>query len=324
MARANHMTHRIDTHHHIYPPAYLEKAGEHIRVVTHALYPRLVAWTPARAIESMDKDGIATAIASISTPGVWFGDDKAACALARDCNEYAAQLARDYKGRFGSFAILPLPDIDGSLREIAYAFDVLKADGICLMTCCADKWPGDVAFAPVFDELNRRKAVVYFHPNAASFLAHVLPDIPAPTIEFPFDTTRAIVSLMFGGTLAHCPDIRFIFSHGGGALAMVANRIVGLAGNRPELAARVPKGVMHELKRLYFDVVGVASPGAFNAIHEIAGTRHLLFGSDYPFWSTESAVANVDALNLDAATRQTIECDNALALLAGVKAPATT
>lgn len=313
------MPHRIDTHHHFYPPVYLAKAGDRIKVVTHALYPRLLEWTPARAIETMDRDGIATAIASISTPGVWFGDDAAARALARECNEYAADLARDHKGRFGSFAILPLPDVDGSLREIEYALDVLKADGICLMTCCADKWPGDPAYAAVFDELDRRKAVTYFHPNAASFLAHVLPDIPAPTIEFPFDTTRAIVSLMFGGTLARCPDIRFIFSHGGGALAMVAHRIAGLARNRPELAARVPNGVMAELKRLYFDVVGLASAGAFHAVHELAGTSHLLFGTDYPFWSTESAVINLAGLNLEANVHQAIERDNALALLPGVK-----
>jgi predicted TIM-barrel fold metal-dependent hydrolase len=314
------MPHRIDTHHHIYPSAYLDKAGEHLKVVTHAFYPRLVKWTPAESLEAMDKAGIATAVVSISTPGVWFGDDKAACSLARACNEYVADLQRDHRGRFGSFAILPLPDVDGALRETEYALDTLKADGVCLMTCTADRWPGDPAYAAVFDELNRRKAVVYFHPHVASFLARVLPGIPPPTIEFPFDTTRAIVSLMFGRTLSRCPDIRFVFSHGGGALAMVANRIAHLAHNRPELAERVPNGVAAELKRLYFDVVGIASPGAFGAVHELAGTPRLLFGTDYLFWATEAAVANLDRLGLDATTRQAIERDNALALLPGLTA----
>jgi predicted TIM-barrel fold metal-dependent hydrolase len=311
------MPRRVDTHHHIYPPVYLAEAGEHLRTVTHAFYPRLMKWTPAESLDAMDKAGIATAIVSISTPGVWFGDDEAALALARACNEYAADLARDHKGRFGQFAILPLPDVEGALREIEYAFDVLRADGVCLMTCCNDKWPGDPAFAAVFDELNRRKAAVYFHPHVASFLVRVLPDIPAPTIEFPFDTTRAIVSLMFGGTLARCPDLRLIFSHGGGALAMVANRIVHLTRNRPELAARVPNGPAAEFKRLYFDVVGIASAGAYGAVAELAGPSHLLFGSDYPFWSTDSAGSNLDALGLDAKTRQAIERDNALALMPG-------
>src|SRR5262249_33879123 len=151
------------------------------------------AWSPSQTVEGMDRNGIATAVVSISSPGVWFGDDAAARALARACNEYAAQMMRDYKNRFGSFAILPLPDVDGSLREIEYAFDVLKTDGVALMSNCNDQWPGDVAFAAVFDELNRRKGVVYFHPTAASFLERVIPGVPPPTIEFPFDTTRAIV-----------------------------------------------------------------------------------------------------------------------------------
>jgi predicted TIM-barrel fold metal-dependent hydrolase len=306
---------RIDVHHHIYPRVYMDAAGDVLRKTTHALYPKLVAWTPQATIEAMDRDGIARAMASISSPGVWFGDNAKACALARACNEYAAKLAADHRGRYGSFAILPLPDVDGSLREIEYAFDTLKADGACLMTCVADKWPGDPAFAPVFDELNRRKAVLFFHPYVASFMTDVLPGIPPPTIEFPFETTRAITSLLFNGTLTRCPDIRFIFSHGGGALAMVAQRLVGLARNRTDLAPRVPNGVMTELKRLYFDVVGLVTPGTYTAIEELAGSSHLLFGTDVPFWSTDAAVSGLGGLGLDPAKRLAIEHGNAHALL---------
>ena len=154
--------HRIDTHHHVYPPAYLAQERERIQKTTHALFARLLEWTPARAVEIMDKNGIATAIASISAPGIWFGDAALARRTARECNEYCARLSSDHAGRFGQFAAIPLPDVDGSLREIEYALDVLEANGIALMTNYEDKWPGDPSFAPVFDELNRRGAVVLF------------------------------------------------------------------------------------------------------------------------------------------------------------------
>ena len=210
--------HRIDTHHHPYPPVYIEKTGDVLKHTTHAFYERLKNWQPSQAIEAMDKDGIAVSVLSVSTPSTWLGDTAASRVFAREVNEAAAKMQRDYKGRFGHFAALALPDVEGSLREIEYAFDKLDADGIALTTNYMDKYPGDEAFAEVFDELDRRKAVVYFHPTAASFAFNVIPNIPPPTIEFPFDTTRAIVSLLFGGTLHRCPDIKWIFSHGGGAL----------------------------------------------------------------------------------------------------------
>jgi 6-methylsalicylate decarboxylase len=307
--------HRIDTHHHIYPPHYVAKEEQRLRATTHALFAKVQAWTPRQAVEAMDRNGIATAVVSISAPGVWFGDNAAARALARACNEYAADMVRDFKGRFGSFAILPLPDVEGSLREIEHAFDVLKADGVALMSNCNDKWPGDAAFAPVFDELNRRKAVAYFHPTAASFLENVIPGVPPPTIEFPFDTTRAIVSLLFGGTLSRCPDIRFIFSHGGGALPMLAGRIVGLVRNRKDLAERLPGGVVQELRKLYLDVVGVYSRPCFEATRDLVGTSQLLFGTDFPFWAPETAVTGVADLKLEAGDTMAVERGNALRLL---------
>jgi predicted TIM-barrel fold metal-dependent hydrolase len=310
--------HRIDTHHHPYPPVYIEKTGAVLKHTTHAFYERLTKWHPSQAIEVMDRDGIAVAVLSISTPSVWLGDAASSRIFARECNEAAARMQQDYKGRFGHFAALPLADTDGSLHEIEYAFDTLKADGIALTTNYIDKYPGDEAFAPVFDELNRRKAVVFFHPTAASFAFNVIPNIPPPTIEFPFDTTRAIVSLLFGGTFHRCSNIKWIFSHGGGALAMVANRLAGLARNRPELNARVPNGVMQELSKLYVDVVGITTPGALKAVLDIVPMSHLLFGSDYPFWSPDTTIKGLAELKLSAGDLQAIERDNALKLMPGL------
>ena len=310
--------HRVDTHHHPYPPVYIAKTGEVLKHTTHAFYERLTKWQPKQAIEAMDKSRIAVSVLSVSTPSVWLGSAQASRTFARECNDAFAELQQDHKGRFGHFASLPLPDTDGCLREIEYVFDELHADGIALTTNYVDKYPGDDAFAAVFDELDRRKAVVYFHPTAASFAFNVIPNIPPPTIEFPFDTTRAIVSLLFGGTFHRCPDIRWIFSHGGGALAMIANRLAGLAKNRPELNARVPHGVMHELSKLYVDVVGVTTPGALRAVLDIVPMSHLLFGTDFPFWAPEITIKGLAGLKLAAADLQAIERDNALKLLPGL------
>jgi predicted TIM-barrel fold metal-dependent hydrolase len=310
--------HRIDTHHHPYPPVYVEKTRDILKRTTHAFYDRLTKWQPGQAIEAMDKDGIAVSVLSIGTPSVWLGDVQASRTLARECNDAAARMQSDHKGRFGHFATIPLPDVNGSLREIEYLYDTLKADGIALTTNYDDKYPGEDAFAPVFDELNRRKAVVYFHPTAASFAFNRVKDIPPPTIEFPFDTTRTITSLLFSGTLSRCPDIRWIFSHGGGALGMVANRLAGLAKNRPELAARVPSGVKAELSKLYLDVVGVTTPGALAAVLDIVPMSNLLFGTDYPFWAPDVTVNGLAALKLDPADLAAIERGNALKLLPGL------
>jgi len=311
--RAAH--HRIDTHHHIVPPHYFAAERERILGAAMGRNEGLPGWTPRKAIDAMDSGGIATAVTSISTPGVWFGDSPAARRLARECNEYAAWMARDYKGRFGVFAALPFPDVEGSLREIEYAMDVLKADGIGLMTNYGDVWPGDPRFAPIFDELNRRKAVVYFHPTAAKCCTNLIPGVTPAVIEFAFDTTRAIVSLLFSGTLARCPDIRFIFSHGGGTLPMLAGRIAATSRTRKDLPTVAPNGVMHEFKKLYYDTVSVFDPTGFNALRQLAGISRLLFGSDFPYWSPEANIAALGAQDLAPADLRAIERDNALALL---------
>lgn len=309
------MTHgRIDTHHHIYPPKYIADAHDQIARATHVHFPRIKAWTPEQSLEAMDRDGIATSIVSIS-PSLWFGDIAATRKIAREWNEYAADLARRHPGRFAVFAVLPLPDVEASLREIEHALDTLGAVGFGLVTNFGDKWPGDQAFAPVFDELNRRKAVVYFHPTDSPAFDGILPDVPSPMIEFPFDSTRAIVSLLFGGTFTRCADIRWIFSHGGGALPMLAARITGITKNRKDLTARVPNGVMAELKKLYYDIAGVIDPIPFNAIRSLVGPSQLLFGTDYPFWSPNVAVKVLDDLGVTGVEREAIERGNALGLM---------
>src|SRR5579871_1576370 len=267
---------RIDVHHHILPPRWL--AEESARMSGRALDFNMVAqWTPNRSLEAMDQAGIATTVTSISTVIVRPGDPKGAHSLARECNEFAARLKQDHPGRFGMFALLPLPHIDECLKEIDYAINVLKCDGFKLQTSYETQWPGDPAFAPVFDELNRRKAVIFFHPTVPGCCTNLLPDLNPPLIEYPFDTTRAILSLGFGGTVRRCPEIRFIFAHGGGTIPMLAHRVSNLVKVRKDLAARLPDGAIAEFRKLYFDIVSATNPPAMAALLKLTTTQQLLF-----------------------------------------------
>ncbi len=307
----------IDTHHHIYPPNYTKAAVSRLIADTPALPPTAyTGWTPHYSLEQMEKAGIATALCSITSPGIWFDDGVAAArARARECNEFGAGMARDFPGRFGMFAAIPLPDTDGSLAEVAYALDVLKLDGIGVMTSYNGRLLGDPAFAPVFDEINRRKAAVFVHPTNSCGL--LFPGQASPTIEFPTDTVRTITSLIFSGTAARCPDIAFIFSHGGGTLAMVVQRfgrmIAGLSPD--ERARKLPKGFDHELKRQYYDLASIgASPVGMASVLKLFPTSQLTYGSDAPFGSATQIADGIAALGLPENDLKAIQRGNAARL----------
>lgn len=310
--------HRIDVHHHILPPRWL--AEERERMAGRALDFNMVAqWTPSMSLEAMDRNGIATTVTSISTVIVRPNDPKGALALARECNEFAARLKQDHPGRFGSFALLPLPHVDECLKEIEYAADVLKCDGFKLQTSYETQWPGDPAFAPVFDELNRRKATIFFHPTVPGCCTNLLPDLNPPLVEYPFDTTRAIMSLVFGGTVRRCPDLKLIFSHGGGTMPMLAHRVANLVKVRKDLAARLPDGAIAEFRKLYVDIVSATNPPAMAAILKLTTAARLLFGTDVPYMRAESTVSDLAELGLNAADIRAIEYENAQRIMPSLK-----
>jgi predicted TIM-barrel fold metal-dependent hydrolase len=286
---------RIDVHHHIVPPAYAAAAGARLLAQAPG-FGFVLEWTPEKSLAEMDEHGVATAITSLSTPPVFDGDVPAARILARECNEFAAGMARDFPGRFGFFATLPLPDVEGSLAEIAYALDVLKADGIGFLTSYGDKWLGDAAFAAIFDELHRRNALVYVHPTVSDCCRSLLPGVAPAVIEFLFDTTRTITSLLFSGTFSRCSVIRFIFSHAGGALPMLAHRMSVSAGRF--VADRLPNGAMYELQRLYFDLATTTHEIGLDAILKLVAADHVLLGTDYPFMPMAATIPGLDASGL--------------------------
>jgi len=277
------MTQRIDVHHHLLPDFYIEAVGTE-RITQQAPRRSRVAldWTPQRSLDEMDANGVAAAVLSVSAPGLWFGDQAWTTRLARRCNDYQAGLVRQHPARLGLFAALPLPDVDATLAEIEHAGDQLGADGFCLFSSYGNRYPGEAEFAPVFDELNRRRAVVFVHPNVADACRDLLPGIPASTLEFPLDTTRAATSLLYSGTLARCPDIRFIFSHAGGALPYLATRISRLE-IQEDFADKVPGGALNLLQRQYYDTALSANRPALAALEQFVPASQVLYGSDFPF-----------------------------------------
>ena len=280
---------RIDTHHHVFSPAYVQELAK-----VNQAPPIVRNWSIAKTLDDMDKAGVVTSIASVTTPQVQFADGPNARRIAREGNEWAAKLAKDYPGRFGSFIMLPLQDIDGSLKEIEYGMDVLKADGVGLLTSYGDKWLGHPSFAPIMDELNRRRAILYTHPTAANCCRNILtPDVQPTVVEFGTDTTRSIVDIVFSGTAARCPNINFIFSHAGGTLPFLTERLMRAPIIDPKLVSRVPNGVMHELKRFYYDTAWSAHPGALASLMKLVNVSQVLFGSDYPYRTGEDHVKGI-------------------------------
>ena len=272
---------RIDIHHHFVPPLFERSAREH-----NMLNPALNGLSVGRSLDEMDRNGVASAVLSIPSPGTWYGNVELAQRIARDANDFAARQVSDHKGRFGMFATLTLPDLDSSLAEIAYALDQLKADGIHMWTNYGDFWLGDPRLSPLLEELNRRKAVVYTHPTTPHCCGHLLPEAPVPMIEYGTDTTRTIASLVLSGATSRYPDIRWIFAHAGGTMPFLLERFLfqaGVQSKTPEGAKKIPNGVLYELRRLYFDTAQSANPYAMGPLTRLVSKTQICFGSDFPY-----------------------------------------
>jgi len=294
---------RIDFHHHYVPPRHLEA------ILAQRESGRTPPWSPEISLAEMDKNGIATSICSLVQPGVWLGGIESSRKLARECNEYGARMVADYRGRFGLFAAIPLPDSEGSLREIEYALDTLKADGIGLMTSFEDKYLGDPAFAPVYEELNRRQAIVYVHPTQPKCCTGLVPGVTVSTIEYATDTSRTIASLVYSGTAARFPNIRFVFSHGGGTMPFLLGRYERLAAERKD--AWLADGAAPQLKKFYYEIAQANHSGALDALLALVPISNVLFGTDYPLRPASEAVEGLSAYKFTDAQRLAISRANA-------------
>jgi predicted TIM-barrel fold metal-dependent hydrolase len=261
----------VDVHAHFLPPEYVaaaERAG-HQRPDGMPGWP---AWSERRHLELMDSHGIARSLLSVASPGVHFGDDFRARVLARQVNEAAAAVGRRHPGRFGFFASLPLPDVEGAVAEVEYAYGVLAADGVVLTSNAGGHYPGDPSWDQLWRALDDRAAVVLLHPTSPPQWRQVALDRPRPMIEFLFDNARAVVDLVLTGILDRYPRIRFIVTHAGGLLPLLADRI-DVFQRDPSLPS-----VSSQLQTLWYDV---ASPDQLPADHVLFGTGYCCTSADH-------------------------------------------
>lgn len=283
--------HRIDLHAHYLAPAYIEALQEAETWLIGGI--PVPEWTPELALEFMDSHGIAVQMLSVSDPGVEFVDDERAPALARECNDYAAGVVHEHPGRFGAFAVLSVSDAEQARAETVRALDDLHLDGVGLLSSYGGRYPGDPALEPLLSELNRRRAWVMVHP--ASIAAELKPDLSVPGFiaEYPFETTRAFMSLLFNGAFERFPNIRWHFAHGGGTLPMLRARLSATSAAAKEFGPLLgmPAGsallgaesAHRALGASFYDTALIADPPALQAVAGIADAGHFLFGSDWPF-----------------------------------------
>ena len=313
---------RTDVHQHIVPPAYsrwLASKGLH-----DAGGRALPEWSVEAALALMDAHEIASAVLSLSTPGVHLDPgvrrDPVARAQACEMNEIAARVAHDHPDRFAFFATLTLPDVDGALAELAYAHDSLGAAGVVLLANTHGEYLGAPDHAELFAELDRRRAVVFVHPS----------ELPGPRVEgippfaadFLLDTTRAAYRLVQSGIVRRHRGLKIILSHAGGFVPYASHRLTAaMMAETPATSlvpARVPLDVLDDFASFYFDTALSGSPAALPSLLAFAKPGHVLFGSDWPYappiavgWFTSQLDAYAP---LDPAGRAAIDRGNAEAL----------
>jgi predicted TIM-barrel fold metal-dependent hydrolase len=300
---------RIDAHAHVIPDDYRAELERHGFMPAYGLPP----WTRAGTIAFLDDHEIDAAVMSLSPPGVSFGDRALAVRLARSANEATAALVRSDPARFAGLAVLPLPDVDDSLAELAHALDVLELDGVTLMSNVEGIYLGDARLEPIMAELDRRATYVMVHPTEPPYTRPLA--YPPWLVEFPFETTRAITELIYSGSLERHQQIRFQVCHLGGTAPFIGHRIATLADRAPTLAAAAPDGALAYLARLWYDTAQADNDVALDGVRGVAPLDRVVFGSDWPYAAIPDAGDPAPGLSTLGDSRAAVDCDNVLALV---------
>ena len=293
--QGNTKTPLVDVHAHFVTESYINaaRAGGHEHPDGMAGWP---TWSAQENLRLMDQWGVDRAILSISSPGVHFGEDQAARALAKEVNDAGAAIRATHPDRFGHFASLPFPDVQGSLDELDRALDELGSDGVSIETNAHGQYLGDESYSPLYDELNRRRAIVFVHPTSPQCAQQISLNRPRPMLEFIFDSTRTVSDLVLTGSLQRWPDINWVFTHGGGTLPLLAERIELFRTVFSEGGTEQPS-VPEQLSKLWFDIAGTPFPHQVPALVAAFGSERILYGSDYcwtPAVGVTAQVASID------------------------------
>jgi len=300
----------IDTHHHLLPDFFWRET-DNTETPVGGIAP--LKWSKGASLSFMDDAGIDVAVLSVSTPGAHTGD------LARRCNEFGAELVRDRPDRFGIFACIPLPDIDASLAEISYAADVLGLDGFVVFTNANGVYLGDAVLEPVFEELERRKAVVFVHPNPSPDpVAHSF-GLPDNLLDFPTDTNRAVTEMHYTNRFARTPNVKYIFSHAGGSIPYLAARFA-IIDEMGFIKGGEERGTAADMfRRHYWDTALAASDPVLRMLRDVAGVDHVLYGTDFPYLRRDLAAKSgrqiLQSAVLQSNERQAVLGENAARLL---------
>lgn len=311
------MTRTVDIHSHFVPDFYrdalIDAGHDHPDGIKG-----IPEWSEALAIETMNKLNVDVSLLSISSPGVHFGDNAKALDLARAVNEEAARLKQANPERFGFFASLPLPDVDGSIEELRYALDVLHADGIVLETNHHGLYLGDERLEQIYAEVAARRSTIFIHPTSPQNAEHLALGYPRPMLEFMFETTRSVTNMILAGVVERHGDARIIVPHGGAALSVLANRIELLLPLLTPPGAATPPSVRDALRSLHFDLAGAPVDELLTALLSVADPAKLHYGSDYPFTPAAACEALKEKIERTAAlgstTRENILSENSLQL----------
>lgn len=306
---------RIDFHFHLIPKFYQDATYEAGAGPAIGRYPD---WSPERALDVMDANEIGLALTSLAQPGVQFGDPRSAGALARRCNIYASELCARWPKRFGAFAVVPMWDTREAVAEIEYALDELKHQGACLFASYGEKFIGDPLFDPVMAALNERDAIVFVHPALHPTSRKL--DLPWPgfMMEYLFDTTRAVVNLVFGGAIEKFPRIRFVLAHAGGLVPYFAWRLSVSPMIDPRLPG-IPRGEVYErLRRFWYDIALSPTAETMACLAEVAAPERIVFGTDWPFANagvvTEAVNTYLSQITMPPTRRYAIDRGNSVLL----------